>query len=143
MQDIGVYVRYNVHMAKTKTITITEARKRIFEVAEDIIHSDSQYFISEHGTPKLVLMSIEEYESWLETMTILAEDPDIVARLKESEAQIQRGEIYTLEEVHAELGLSKDNNTPRFQLSDYATNLHRKRKKTTDKTAKKSSRKSR
>ena len=88
------------------TISITEARKRIFEIADEVQVPGVHYTLTEKGRPRAVVMSPEEYEGLLETLDILSEDPTILKDLKESERQIKRGEYVTLEELEKEYGIS-------------------------------------
>lgn len=121
-------VRYNVHMA-TKVITVTHARRKIFELVDDIQYNGDRYFIAERGIPKVVFMSLDEYESLLETIDVLAENPNLLEEIKESQEQYARGETYSLEEVVEDLDL---NIAPKYR-NETATN--KKRKKRTRKTS--------
>ena len=47
-------------------------------------------------------MSADDFHSLEETLEILA-DPHLMQELAEAEEQIARGEVYTLEEVEAEM----------------------------------------
>ena len=49
--------------AKT-TISISEARKRIFEIAEAVQEPDVHFTLTENGRPKAVMISAEAFESW-------------------------------------------------------------------------------
>jgi prevent-host-death family protein len=68
----------------------------------------SKYFdrcvITRHGEPEAVIMSIEDYESILETMEIQA-DKSLVRRLKKADEEVRQGRGTTLEEARKELGL--------------------------------------
>ena len=74
------------------TISISEARKRIFEIADEVQAPNKVYTLTSDGKPKVVLMSAEEYESWLETMEVLSEFPDIKKDIKETEEAFSTGE---------------------------------------------------
>ena len=90
----------------SSTLSITEARKRIFELAEEVQTPGVHFTLTEKGKARVVLMSVEEFEGWMETMDILAEDPHVVQELKSAQAQFERGEYVTLEELKAKYGLS-------------------------------------
>jgi len=66
------------------TLSISEARAKIFDIAEDAQAPHKIYTLTEHGRPKVVLMSAEEFESWKETVEVLHEVPDIFERIKEA-----------------------------------------------------------
>jgi len=74
------------------TISISEARKRIFEIADNVQSPNKVYTLTSDGKPKAVLMSAEEYESWLETMEVLSEFPDIKKDIAETEKAFSTGE---------------------------------------------------
>lgn len=59
----------------SKFMTATEARKRFYEVIDEAEHPGVSVAITHEGIPKVVIMSFEEYEGWLETMEIMT-DPD-------------------------------------------------------------------
>jgi len=43
-------------------ITITEARKRLFEISDEVQKSGTIYIITVKGKPSMVLMSAKEFE---------------------------------------------------------------------------------
>lgn len=84
--------------AKT-TLPISEARKRIFEIADAVQKFDVHYMLTENGRPKVVMMSTEEFESWQETREVMRDFPDLEKDIAEAERQFARGEYSTLEEI--------------------------------------------
>lgn len=94
-------------MNSKTTLSITEARKRIFDIAEDVQNPGVYYTLTENGKPKAVLLSFEEYESIIETMAVMEEMPELDEELKESREAVKRGEHKnwtTLEELLAKQG---------------------------------------
>lgn len=89
-------------MNSKNTLSITEARKRIFEIAEETQKPDVRYTITEKGKPKMVMLSAEEYESLIEDLEIMS-DPGFAKRVKKVEEEIDRGEYITWEEMKKEL----------------------------------------
>ena len=91
-------------MNTKNTLSISEARKRIFEIAEDVQKPGEYYTFTEKGRPKVVLMSAEEYESWTETMEVLREFPDLDKEIAETDEAVRTGEYkkwVTLEDMIA------------------------------------------
>ena len=84
--------------AKT-TISISEARKRIFEIADAVQKPDTHFTLTENGRPKAVVMSAEEFESWQETLEVMRDFPDLQRDIAESEREYARGDYSTLEEI--------------------------------------------
>ena len=87
-----------------KTMSLTEARKNFFNIAEDVQHSDTHYVFTENGRPKAVLMSADDFDAWQETMDIMAHNPDILDDIKQAHKELKEGKTIPLEDVLAELG---------------------------------------
>lgn len=89
------------------TLSISEARKRIFEIAEKVQKPDTYYILTENGRPKIVIMSAEEFESWQETFEVMRDFPDLKKDIEEVERDIKSGAYKnypTLEEIFAKEG---------------------------------------
>jgi prevent-host-death family protein len=70
------------------TISISEARKRLFEVAEDVQSPHTVFTFTEKGKPKVVMMSAENFESWAETLEVMSLFPNLKRDLKETQKAI-------------------------------------------------------
>jgi prevent-host-death family protein len=81
------------------TISISEARKRIFDIAEEVQKPNNHYTFTEKGRPKVVLMSAEEFDSWRETMEVMREFPDLDKDIKEARKDYKSGNYITLDEL--------------------------------------------
>ncbi len=82
-----------------RTISISEARKKIFKIAEEVQKPNNYYTLTERGRPKAVIMSAEEFESWRETIEVMKEFPNLKKEIKKVEKEIKRGEYITLDEL--------------------------------------------
>lgn len=94
-------------MNSKTTLSITEARKRIFDLAEEVQKPGSYFILTEKGQPKAVIISYEEYESIMETLDVMQEMPELGQELRESRGAVKRGEHKnwtTLEELLAKQG---------------------------------------
>ena len=94
-------------MDTNTTISISEARKRIFEIAEAVQRPHAHYTLTENGRPKAVIMSAEEFESWQETLEVMRDFPDLGKDVTEVERDIKSGAYKnypTLEEIFAKEG---------------------------------------
>lgn len=91
-----------------KTILpISEARKKIFKIAEDVQKPNRYYTFTEKGRPKAVLMSAEEFESWKETMEVMREFPDLDRDVKKIDRAVKTGKYKkwaTPDDIMAEYG---------------------------------------
>ncbi|MBU4347220.1 type II toxin-antitoxin system Phd/YefM family antitoxin [Patescibacteria group bacterium] len=74
------------------TISITEARKRIFDIAEEVQIPNRVYTLTSGGKPKAVIMSAEEYESMVETIEVEKIFPDLDKDIKETKRAFKTGE---------------------------------------------------
>ena len=72
------------------TLKATEARKNFFEILKNIDRPNRIYTITLDGVPKAVILSADEYESWLETMEIKS-NPDLVREIKQAEKEFKKG----------------------------------------------------
>lgn len=88
------------------TLPISDARKKIFKIAEEVQKPSTFYTLTEKGRPKVVLMSAEEFDSLMENLEILS-DPKIMANIKKAEEEFEKGEYQSWEEVKKELGLGR------------------------------------
>lgn len=82
------------------TITATEARKNLFKLIKEAQkHHEPVRITAPSGTT--VLLSEEDYESMIETMTLLGE-PGFRSSLADSEKECAAGQTQSFEEVFNE-----------------------------------------
>jgi antitoxin YefM len=74
------------------TISITEARKRIFDITEKVQTPNRVYTLTSGGKPKAVIMSAEEYESMLETMEVERIFPALDKEISETNKALRTGD---------------------------------------------------
>ena len=74
-------------------MTITEARKNIYAVVDEAQQPGLAVALTHNGTPKVVVMSFEEYEGWQETMEIMA-DPELDKELTEAMNEMKAGKLH-------------------------------------------------
>jgi len=89
------------------TLSISEARKKIFKIAKEVQKPSNYYTLTEKGRPKVVLMSAEEFESWQETLEVRKEFPDLEKDVKMVDQAIKTGEYKkwaTLDDIMAKYG---------------------------------------
>lgn len=84
-------------MSFRNTLPISEARKRIFEIAEEVQKPDNYYVFTEKGRPKAVMMGASEFESWVETLEVMRDFPDLAKDIEEAERDYKSGNYITLE----------------------------------------------
>jgi prevent-host-death family protein len=86
----------------SKYLTITEARRQLLDLPDEL--NDEPVIITKHGKPVMAALSFEQYESLLETLSILS-DRAFANQLQESITQAERGETISWEEAKAKLGI--------------------------------------
>lgn len=96
-----------IHMNTNTTLSITEARRQIFDIAKDVNNSSGHYVLTEKGRPKAVIMSAVEFESWVETLEVARDFPDLAKDIAQAEREYKRGDYITLEELLKKQGYIK------------------------------------
>ena len=81
-----------------KTINATEAKKRLLEILRDADESLERYCITRNGEPKAILLSIEDYEGWLETLEILS-SKSALHEIKKARNELDVGKGIPFEKV--------------------------------------------
>jgi|WetSurMetagenome_2_1015567.scaffolds.fasta_scaffold01525_9 prevent-host-death family protein len=87
-----------------KVIPLTEARKNIFKIVEDIEKEGSCYGFTERGRIKAVLMPADEFESWRETLAVMKEFPDLDKSIAEAKKDWQNKNYVSLDHILAREG---------------------------------------
>ena len=89
-----------------KTLSIREAQEKLATLPQNA--ETEQDFdpvaIADAGRPLAVLLSWEHYASIVETLDILR-DEEMMAAIKQGEADIAAGRTYSMEEVKRDLGI--------------------------------------
>ena len=73
-----------------KTIPLKEARQKFSTLVDRVDRLSERFVVTKNGTPRAVLMSVEEFESWVETLEIMSNSKTVKALnqgLKESKAK--------------------------------------------------------
>ena len=71
-------------------IPISKAREDIFRVT-NAARDGAYVTITENGEAKAVLMSVEEFDSWRETLKVIEEFPDIDKNLSTAKRAMKSG----------------------------------------------------
>lgn len=94
-----------MYIMDTKTtLPISEARKKIFKIAEMVQKPSTYYTLTEKGRPKVVIISTDEFESWQETLEVMRDFPDLEKDIKKTEREYKKGNYLLLEDVLAKEG---------------------------------------
>ena len=85
------------------TVSLKELRPELPRVIARIDGKLDRYIVTKRGKPMIVMLSIEDYESLMETLDILA-DPKAMADLRKGEEDIRKGRTHSWAEIKASLG---------------------------------------
>ena len=124
-------------MDQTTTISITEARKKLFLIAKEVQTPGRSYTLTEKGRPKVTIISFEEYDSLKETIEILTEFPNLKKDMEEAERAVKTGKYKswtTLEDLLGREGfVFHDKSSNKYEVSG---NVKTKSRKTARKITK-------
>ena len=73
-----------------RTISFSEARKHLKQVIDQVVDDADMAVITRRDAPDAVIMSLETFNSWQETVYLL-KSPANAARLAHSIAQLRTG----------------------------------------------------
>lgn len=85
-------------MNSGNTLSITEARNNFFKITDRVQKSGDVFTLTERGRPKVVIMSVDEFDSWQETLEIMS-DSELMTDIKDAKKDFKKGDYITLEEV--------------------------------------------
>ena len=85
------------------TMSLKELRPELPKVIARIDGKLDRYIVTKRGKPVIVMLSVEDYESLMETLDILA-DPKAMADLRKGEDDIRKGRTHSWAEIKASLG---------------------------------------
>ena len=85
-----------------RTVSLATARIEFSKIIAEVQDTNERVDITKNGERAAVILSADEFDSIIETLDILS-DPETMADLKRSRAEYEAGDVYTLEEVKAEL----------------------------------------
>ncbi len=84
-----------------KTIPLSEARQTLPSLVTRMRKLMNRVIITRKGKPEAVLMGLDEYESWVETLELVSR-PETVAGIREGLADLAAGRSKSFEEVFGE-----------------------------------------
>lgn len=79
-------------------LTVTEAKTHLLDIIRKADSSMKHFIITKNGKPKAIIMSVDEYEGWLETLEIMS-DKKAMKDIRQAEKELAEGKSYTFEEV--------------------------------------------
>ncbi|MGL4175339.1 MAG: type II toxin-antitoxin system Phd/YefM family antitoxin, partial [Dermatophilaceae bacterium] len=80
------------------TLPLATVRDRLSSLVDDVARTHNTLTITRNGTPTAVVLSIEDYESIMETLALL-NDPVDQERLVEAAESLATGDVTSGEEM--------------------------------------------
>lgn len=90
-----------------KTLPISEAREQLRALVEQADRTMARVIITRNGKPEAVLVGYSEYESWVETLDVLA-DSEEMAAIETGLEEVRAGQVVSAEEAYREALTSRD-----------------------------------
>jgi prevent-host-death family protein len=87
-------------MSAAEHVPLAEVKNRLSEVVDRLEREHGRVVITKHGRPAAVMLSLEDLESLEETLAILS-DPELMASLREADAEVVAGATTPLSKQEA------------------------------------------
>lgn len=84
------------------TLPLAEVRANLSRLVDEAQRTHQRVEVTKNGRRAAVLLSADDYDSLLETLDILG-DAEAMAAIREADADIAAGRVYSLDEVEADL----------------------------------------
>ena len=84
-----------------RTISLKEARNRFSNIVDKVDRLSDRYVVTKNGEPKAVVMSAEEFESWVETLELMS-NPKAVKALERGLKEAKAGKLRSFKEAFGE-----------------------------------------
>ena len=101
-----MYHKWYTSFVATKYLSMRELRPRLPSVVRDAAATSARYVVTRRGKPEAVILSLEDYESLIETLEV-EKNVALVRRLRRAKLELKKGKRgKPLEEIHKALSLS-------------------------------------
>jgi len=87
-------------------LTVTEAKTHLLEIIRKTDKTMQHFIISKNGKPAAVIMSVDEYAGWLETLEILSNKTSL-SDIRAAQKELAAGKGLTFDEVFGHLKKQK------------------------------------
>jgi antitoxin YefM len=87
-------------MTPAEHVPLAEVKNRLSEVVDRLEREHGRVVITRHGHPAAVMLSLEDLESLEETLAVLS-DPELMAAIREADAEVAAGHTTRLSKQEA------------------------------------------
>ena len=84
------------------TLPLAEVRANLSKLVDEAVRTHQRIEVTRQGRRAVVILSADDYDSIMETLAILS-DQNLMEEIREAEAEVDRGEVFTLDEVEEEM----------------------------------------
>lgn len=84
------------------TLPLAEVRANLSKLVDEAVRTHQRIEVTRQGRRAAVILSADDYDSIMETLEILS-DQRLMVEIREAEAEVERGEVFTLDEVEQEM----------------------------------------
>lgn len=85
-----------------ETLPLAEVRANLSKLVDQAVRTHQRVEVTRQGRRVAVLLSVDDYDSLMETLDILG-DAAAMAALREADADVAAGRLYSADEVESEL----------------------------------------
>ena len=93
---------YRARILYMTTLPLAEVRANLSKLIDEAVRTHLRIEVTRQGRRAAVILSADDYDSIIETLDILS-DPDLMKELRQGQADIARGDVYTLDDVTKEM----------------------------------------
>jgi antitoxin YefM len=94
--------RYRARILYMTTLPLAEVRANLSKLVDEAMRTHQRIEVTRQGRRAAVILSADDYDSIMETLAILS-DRQLMEEIREAEAEVDRGEVFTLDEVEEEM----------------------------------------
>ena len=87
-------------MSAAEHVPLADVKNRLSEVVDRLEREHGRVVITKHGRPAAVMLSLEDLESLEETLAVLS-DPELMAAIREADAEVAAGSTTRLSKQEA------------------------------------------
>lgn len=84
------------------TLPLAEVRANLSKLVDEAVRTHQRIEVTRQGRRAAVILSADDFDSMMETLAILS-DQELMRAVREAEAEAENGELFSLEEVTAEM----------------------------------------
>ncbi|OGW60165.1 MAG: prevent-host-death protein [Nitrospirae bacterium RBG_16_64_22] len=83
-----------------KTLPLSEVKAKLNRLVDEVHERDEEIVITKNGRPTAVLLSVDEVESWKESLAIRS-DQDFMEEIRQGlkDLRAKKARLYTLEDL--------------------------------------------